>query len=84
MKAPLYLKPAVEGQIVRDPESMRVLAKNGSKVPDTPFWRRRLADRSAVSVEPPAKTVTKPQTTAKPASKPQSSSGSNEESPSKE
>lgn len=69
MKAPLCLKPAVEGQIVRD-ESMRVLAKEGSKVPNTPFWRRRIADGSAVAVSPPP---------AKSASKPQPSTGKKDE-----
>lgn len=46
----LFLKPAVPGSVVRDPETGRILAPSGSTVPNNSYWRRRIADGSAVAV----------------------------------
>ena len=49
MRKMLYLKPTHPNLIVRDPVSRRALPADGGEVPDTPFWQRRLKDKS---VEP--------------------------------
>lgn len=39
----LQVKPA-PGLVVRDPATRQPLPADGGEVPDTTFWRRRLAD----------------------------------------
>lgn len=58
--AKLRLKPAVAGSIVRDPDTGRHLAPEGSSVPNNPYWRRRLRDGSAVKAGPAPKDEPKP------------------------
>lgn len=65
MSATLKLKPAVAGTIVRDPETGRKLPNKGSEVPNTPYWRRRMADGSAVVV-PEAKPAPAKSSASKP------------------
>lgn len=45
----LYLKPAVDGNIVRQPERANAqLPPHGAKVPKTIYWLRRIKDGSVV------------------------------------
>lgn len=45
----LYVKPAVEGSIVRQPHrSFKPLPPHGAMVPKTVYWARRLKDVSVV------------------------------------
>ena len=54
----LWLKPSAPGLVVRDPGTKRVLAPDGSEVPNVAYWRRRIADGSAILLaEPPAGSV---------------------------
>jgi hypothetical protein len=47
----LHIKPAWLVAIIRDPHTKRALAPEGGRVPDTSFYRRRLASGDAVMVE---------------------------------
>lgn len=55
-----------DGRRVRDPSTGQALTKRPRDVPDTAFWRRRLADGDVV-VEPPRPA---PKPAAKPSRKP--------------
>lgn len=55
-----YVAPA-EGRTVRDPDTRQVLPAAGAWVPDTAFWRRRLADGDVVPAAPPKPQEDKPQ-----------------------
>lgn len=46
----LHIKPAIEGQIIRDPYTLEPLKQDGDKKTDCHFWQRRLADNSVVIV----------------------------------
>lgn len=60
MDAPaLNVKPA-PGLVVRDPVTRQALPPEGGEVPDTTYWRRRLADGD---VQP--STAATPRTTTK-------------------
>lgn len=41
------------GRRVRDPVSGRPLTRKGADVPDTAYWRRRLADGDVLDFPPP-------------------------------
>lgn len=47
----MIVKPAKSGLVIRDPFTKRALADEGGRVPDTSFWRRRIADGDVVLVE---------------------------------
>lgn len=57
-----------KGRRVRDPATGEALTRRPRDVPDTAFWRRRLADGDVV-VEPPRSA---PKPAAKPSRKPSS------------
>lgn len=44
------VKPAIPGQIIRDPHTKRVLPDDGAEMPGTSFWIRRLRDGDVVLV----------------------------------
>jgi hypothetical protein len=46
----LHVKPRIPGAIIRDPHTKRALPDEGGRVPDTSFWRRRLAYGDVVQV----------------------------------
>lgn len=52
----MFVKPA-PGLLVGDPEARppmpRHLPATGAEVPDTEYWRRRLADGDVVAAKPP-------------------------------
>ncbi len=52
----MRVKPASENLLVRDPERKGHLPAEGAEVPDTEYWRRRLADGDVVAVTEAAKT----------------------------
>lgn len=59
----MTVKPAREGELVRDPHTKRALPAAGGTVPDTSFWRRRLAAGDVVLVNAaPAPTGLEPPT----------------------
>ena len=45
----LFVRPVGEKRVVR-PETGKVLPPEGARVPDTTFWRRRLASKAVVFV----------------------------------
>jgi len=49
----IYLKPA-EGITVPDPELGGHLPPEGREVNDSPYWRRRLKDKSVILADAPA------------------------------
>ncbi len=50
----LFVKPAVEGAMVRQPDrDMTPLSQDGAWVADTMFWRRRILLGDVVEAEPP-------------------------------
>lgn len=48
----MYVVPAA-GLSVRDPDRMDRLPPEGRAVPETDYWRRRIAERSVVVTAPP-------------------------------
>ena len=50
----MRVKPATEELKVRDPERGGHLPTDGAEVPDTEYWRRRLADADVVADPLPA------------------------------
>lgn len=50
----MFVKPAKPHLVVRDPRSRVRLPVEGRRVPDTNFWRRRLACGDVVEIDPPA------------------------------
>lgn len=52
---PLLLAPADPAVPVRDPATGDPLPHGGGRVPDTPYWRRRLADGDVRIVPPPSR-----------------------------
>lgn len=53
----LFLKPAVPGNLVRDPYApgMKPLDQQGEWKPATPYWLRRVRFGDAVVCDPPKK-----------------------------
>ena len=49
----LFLKPARDDLVVRNPANREALPAEGKSMPDTPYWRRRLKDRDVVETKPP-------------------------------
>ena len=49
--APLRVKPALPGSVIRDPQTRQKLPDEGAVVPDTSFWRRRLRSGDVVLVK---------------------------------
>ncbi|EHR5691828.1 DUF2635 domain-containing protein, partial [Escherichia coli] len=43
----IFIKPA-PGRLIRDPDTMRLLAQEGEEKPFTPFWCRRLDDGDVI------------------------------------
>lgn len=57
----MKLKPTRPGMIIRDPQTTRPLPDEGAEVPDSSYWRRRLADGDVSPVtDEPAPAVKKP------------------------
>ncbi len=52
--ASTYVRPATPELKVRDPERGGHLPPAGREVPDTDYWRRRVADRDVVKGAPEA------------------------------
>lgn len=48
-----HLVPA-QGLILRDPITGEILPPEGKHLPDSKYWRRRLAEGSVTIAEPPA------------------------------
>ena len=48
----MRVKPATEELKVRDPERGGHLPTDGAEVPDTEYWRRRLADAAGPACQP--------------------------------
>lgn len=48
----MNVKPTTPGTVVRDPITMQRLPDEGAEVPDTEYWRRRLAQGDVVEVAP--------------------------------
>ncbi len=48
----LFVKPARNGLIVRDPQTGKPLSAEGEQKPDTTYWRRRLRDGDVVASTP--------------------------------
>ena len=48
----LFLKPAREGLVVRDPANGRPLPPEGEAVAPSSYWDRRLADDDVVKTKP--------------------------------
>lgn len=46
----LHVRPAINGAIVLDPETMRAIAQEGEVVPDTRFWRRRILNGDVIEI----------------------------------
>lgn len=68
----LHVKPAPGLQVRRG--AYQFLAESGERVPDTPYWRRRLRDGDVLMVEPATKAKdSKPNTKTTP--KPTSNDG---------
>lgn len=54
MTTKLFIKPAVAGRIVRQPDrDMRPLDQHGEFVVDTVFWRQRLLHGDVIEAAPP-------------------------------
>lgn len=53
MAETLVVKPA-PGRRVRDPRTKQPLPETGAEVPDSVYWRRRLADGDVVRIAPAA------------------------------
>lgn len=53
----MFVKPAKPDMRIANPEALpplpRHLAAEGAEVPDTEYWRRRLADGDVVLATPP-------------------------------
>lgn len=69
------------GRRVRNPVTGELLARRGAEVPDTAFWRRRLADGDVVAAQPAA--TPKPTKPPKPSSTPRPSSAKRDSAPEK-
>lgn len=48
----LHLKPAPK-KTVFDPATKKPLPEKGAAVEDSAYWRRRLADKDVVRIDPP-------------------------------
>lgn len=51
----MFVKPKNSETVVRDPQTRALLPADGRNVPDSTFWRRRLADGDVVEAEPAKK-----------------------------
>lgn len=51
----IFVKPAREGLIVRDPITKQIMPADGKEVTDSTYWRRRLRDGDVVKARPPKK-----------------------------
>lgn len=53
----MFVKPARPELLVANPEALAPLPRHlpaaGAEVPDTEYWRRRLADGDVVAAKPP-------------------------------
>lgn len=49
----MMIKPTIAGQLFRDPHTKRVLPQTGGKMPDSTFWRRRLAAGDVEIIDEP-------------------------------
>lgn len=54
----LFIKPARDGLIVRDPQTRTPLAAAGESKPRTSYWLRRLAEGDVVETKPASATKT--------------------------
>lgn len=50
----VFVKPAIEGQIVRDERSRKPLEQGGEWKPLTNYWVRRLRMKDVVKTPPPS------------------------------
>ena len=48
----MFIRPAREGLIVRDPLTLQPLPSDGADVPPSSYWRRRLAAGDVVAARP--------------------------------
>lgn len=59
----MFVKPAKPDLLVANPEAMapmpRHLPVEGAEVPNTEYWRRRIADGDVILVQPEATPVAK-------------------------
>lgn len=53
MSEQVFVKPAVEGTVIRDPHSKMALPASGMLVPKNNFWTRRIQFGEVVVVENP-------------------------------
>jgi hypothetical protein len=57
----LFIKPAVEGSVVRQPDrAMKPLDAAGEWVVDNEFWQRRLLLKDVVEAKPPKEPKAEP------------------------
>jgi len=47
----MFLKPKVAGQIVRHPDTKRLLKQEGEEVKKSTYWLRRLNEGSVIEVK---------------------------------
>lgn len=50
----MKVKPADPAAVIRDPHTKRALPSDGSDVPDTSFWIRRLKAGDVVRIDEPS------------------------------
>lgn len=65
----MYVIPA-PGLSIRDPDRRDRLPIGGREVPDTPYWRRRIGERSVFAGEIPAEAPAEPVQSEEPAPEP--------------
>lgn len=63
-KTHLFLKPTIDGAVIRDPRTMAKLPAAGGRVPNNTFWQRRLMAKEVEKATPPK--APKAQAKAKP------------------
>lgn len=50
-----WVKPALAGNVVRDPDTMQTLPEDGAEKPANSYWLRRIKDKDVVEVEAKSK-----------------------------
>lgn len=58
----VFVKPAVAGAMVRDPDTGKPLDASGEWKELSPYWARRIRDLDVEAVEPPRETAPKAET----------------------
>ncbi len=53
----MFVVPSNKAQLVRDPISMMLIPEQGMEVPNSQYYRRRIADGSIKVGKPPSKNV---------------------------